>query len=102
MKKPRRRLTLVLPNGMRVAMNVYKTHCKKGHEFTDDNIIWKMGMKGNYIRTCRACRKVTKSKRDRERYRNDETYRLKKIARANLQRQLKKGDGYESRASSAD
>ena len=102
MKKQPRRLKLVLPNGMRVAINVNKTHCKHGHEYTDNNIIWKMGMKGDYIRTCRTCRKHYKSKRDRERYRNDEAFRLKKIARANLQRQLKKGDGYESRANSAD
>lgn len=37
------------------AANARKTHCDRGHEFTDDNIIWKDGR-----RNCLACRKASR------------------------------------------
>jgi len=34
------------------------THCKRGHEFTPENIIWQWNNKcGLSVRTCRACRR---------------------------------------------
>ena len=37
------------------AQNARKTHCDKGHEFTEDNTIWK-----GERRNCVACRKVSR------------------------------------------
>jgi hypothetical protein len=36
------------------AINARKTHCNKGHEFTENNIVW--GKSGNSItRNCKTC-----------------------------------------------
>jgi hypothetical protein len=35
--------------------NAVKTHCKFGHEYTEDNIVWKIGEKGNRMRGCKTC-----------------------------------------------
>jgi hypothetical protein len=31
------------------------THCKRGHAFTEDNILWSKGRNGEQMRTCRQC-----------------------------------------------
>lgn len=38
------------------AANARKTHCKRGHEFTEENIYWQTGRYGKQ-RVCRACQK---------------------------------------------
>ena len=36
--------------------NGRKTHCKRGHAFKGDNIIWERQARGGWARKCRACR----------------------------------------------
>lgn len=36
-------------------INAAKTHCKRGHEFTDENTKWSFNEWGNPRRHCRAC-----------------------------------------------
>ena len=43
------------------AQNARKTHCKKGHEFTEDNIIWKGDR-----RNCKTCRKASREAQRRK------------------------------------
>jgi hypothetical protein len=40
-----------------------KTHCKYGHEFTEDNIYWIRGRLGNPTRLCRTCDRGNKRRR---------------------------------------
>lgn len=35
--------------------NMLKTHCVNGHEFTPDNIIWRMKPSGRKARDCKTC-----------------------------------------------
>lgn len=44
-----------------------RTHCKHGHEFTDENTYWHWnGRAGMYLRTCRACCRIrTRQRRAR-------------------------------------
>lgn len=34
----------------------YRSHCKRGHEFTQENILWQKGKNGGMDRRCRICR----------------------------------------------
>lgn len=42
-------------NALRASRNAVKTHCDKGHEFTEDNIYVAPGRP--HVRACRQCRK---------------------------------------------
>lgn len=39
-----------------------KTHCKRGHEFTKENIYWVITKDGKH-RSCRACRRLSEERR---------------------------------------
>lgn len=43
-----------------VAINARKTHCHRGHEFTQENTAWLPGNR----RECKACRKITRAADD--------------------------------------
>ena len=53
-------------NGLRgislAAQNARKTHCKSGHEFTPDNILWQRN-KTYPTRVCRECTRLAAAKR---------------------------------------
>lgn len=34
------------------------THCRNGHEKTDDNVYWQKGRSGRMIRVCRICKRA--------------------------------------------
>lgn len=53
-----------------------KTWCRNGHEFTDENIRWRM-LRGRRIRVCLACEAAANARRNR-------TRRLKRAAAAAL------------------
>lgn len=42
--------------------NARKTHCKRGHEFTQENTWIKVGKKGNVMRGCLICQKAAHQK----------------------------------------
>lgn len=44
--------------------NSKKTHCVRGHEFTEENIMWRVNARnGNPRRQCRACMRFYASRR---------------------------------------
>jgi hypothetical protein len=49
------------------ARNAAKTHCKRGHEFTPENIRWVACRSGRPGRSCRTCERAAKRQRDRDR-----------------------------------
>jgi hypothetical protein len=37
------------------AWNKHKTHCKNGHEYSDENTLWRNNTKRGRVRVCRTC-----------------------------------------------
>lgn len=56
--EPRTHRQNILRGRGATAMNARKTHCKRGHEFTDENII-RMRSGGRRCRACDAARRVS-------------------------------------------
>jgi hypothetical protein len=52
----------VLKSNSVTALNVRKTHCKNGHEFTPENTHRRLDRRGRESRTCRACRRARKAR----------------------------------------
>ena len=48
------------------AQNARKTHCKRGHEFTEENTLQRITPSGNQGRGCRECKRLA-ARRRRER-----------------------------------
>lgn len=48
-----------------------KAHCKWGHEFTPENVVFDKLKSGYTVRKCRECRRLY----DKERYRDKPAYR---------------------------
>ena len=59
-----------------------KTHCVHGHAYTEANTLWytNTNNKKRYYQ-CKRCKYMYKSKYARDKYNQDEEYRLKEIAR---------------------
>ena len=55
-----------------------KTHCLRGHKFTDANIMHVMLKSGYIVRRCRRCR----AEKDKTRYHSDVAYQASVRARA--------------------
>jgi hypothetical protein len=56
--------------------NAEKTHCDKGHEFTDENTRMLKSGSGHLFRACIACARI----RGREQYRRNREKKAKKAA----------------------
>ena len=55
-----------------------KTHCLRGHLFTEKNIMMVKLKSGYIVRRCRRCR----AEKDKARYHSDTTYQARVRARA--------------------
>src|SRR5208337_178549 len=67
-----------------------RTHCKREHEFTEDNTLNRYRSDGTFLsRTCRTCHKAGHSKRNREyNKRHPERLRTKRRKRKLRERNL--------------
>lgn len=76
------------------SINLRKTHCKNGHEFTKENTIVNHLKDGRKIRGCRKCSYAYSPTRYREK--NKKEY-LNKYRKANIERMRRYGREYSQR-----
>lgn len=55
-----------------------KTHCPKGHAYSEQNTLWAVTIDGNPYQQCKTCRQIRRNKAHKLKYRNDPVFREKK------------------------